>query len=127
MTFVASLIIFYFHVRFVVEMQRHKDFLLKEPGLTKASVILIGIANKIWFLGVVSWWGSYFFFLKWYYVIPIIIFSFWDPILIIAPKIYFKLKNVYIATINQYYVYVLFYVSAVSLFSIFYFLNLLLK
>jgi hypothetical protein len=108
-------------------MQRHKDFLLKEPGLTKASVILIGIANKIWFLGVVSWWGSYFFFLKWYYVIPIIIFSFWDPILIIAPKIYFKLKNVYIDTINQYYVYVLFYVSTVSFFSIFYFLNLLLK
>ena len=127
MILAASLIIFYFHVKYVVILQQLKDMIIDDPRLTKAGFVTIRIANIIWFIGIVSWWGIYFFFLQWYYVIPIIIFSFWDPIIMISPKVYFKIKNIQVSFVDKNYSSVLIYVSTVSLFSIYFFFNLLLK
>ena len=114
MILAASLIIFYFHVKYVVILQQLKDMIIDDPRLTKAGFVTIRIANIIWFIGIVSWWGIYFFFLQWYYVIPIIIFSFWDPIIMISPKVYFKIKNIQVSFVDKNYSSVLIYVSTVS-------------
>jgi hypothetical protein len=125
MTLTASLIIFYFYVRYVVLLQQLKEVIINDRRLTKGGLTFLRIANVIWFFGIVSCWGSYSFFLKWYYVIPIVVFSFLDPIMLIAPKMYFYLKNLHTNLINKYFGSVLFYISIVSLFNIYFFLNLI--
>ena len=127
MTLTASLIFFYFYVRYVVLLQHLKEVMINDKRLTKGGLNFLRIANVIWFFGIISCWGAYFFFLKWYYVVPIIVFSFLDPIMLIAPKVYFNLKNIHTNIINKYYGHVLFYISSVSLFNIYFFINLFFK